>query len=206
MLSGGEKSRLALARMLLSPANLLVMDEPTNHLDMRSKKILQEALEKFDGTYIIVSHDRYFLDTIVNKVVEVKNHSIKTYIGNVSEYLAKKKEELEVIKKVDSSQKTEVSSQNRKRIEAEERQRISKLTKPLKEKLTKIEKEISEKEKRKNECESLMSDGDFYSNGEQVKLISNEYKKLTEDLSWLYVDWEKLTEEIEKVVKENSIV
>jgi len=204
VLSGGEKSRLALARMLLSPANLLVMDEPTNHLDMRSKKILQEALQKFDGTYIIVSHDRHFLDTIVNRVVEVKNHSVKTYVGNVSEYLAKKKEEVEAEKKVESSQKSVVGGQNKKRIEAEERQRISKFTKPLKEKLLKLEKEIVEKEKRKSECETLMSDTNFYSNGEQVKSISAEYKKLTEDLSWLYVDWEKLTEEIERVVKANS--
>jgi ATP-binding cassette subfamily F protein 3 len=153
VLSGGEKSRLALARMLLSPANVLVLDEPTNHLDMRSQKILQEALEKFDGTYIIVSHDRYFLDTIVNKVVEVKNHSIKTYIGNVSEYLLKKKEEVEMMRGGEKNEKTEVSSQNRKRLEAEERQRLHKLTKPLKEKLQKVEKEIAEKEKRKDESE-----------------------------------------------------
>lgn len=201
VLSGGEKSRLALARMLLSPANVLVLDEPTNHLDMRSKKILQEALEKFDGTYIIVSHDRYFLDSIVNKVIEVKNHSIKTYIGNVSEYLLNKKEEVEMMREGEKVEKTVVSSQNRKRLEAEERQRLHKLTKPLKEKLQKVEKEIAEKEKRKDECEKLMSDTNFYTNAEQVKIISKEYKPLINALESLYFEWGKITDEMERVVK-----
>ena len=94
VLSGGEKSRLALAKMLLAPANFHIMDEPTNHLDMKSKKVLQEALKEFDGTYLIVSHDRAFLDTIVNKVLEISpNGAARTYLGNVSEYIAKKKVE-----------------------------------------------------------------------------------------------------------------
>jgi len=205
VLSGGEKSRLALARMLLSPANLLVMDEPTNHLDMRSKKILQDALEKFDGTYIIVSHDRHFLDTIVNKVVEVKNHSAKTYIGNVSEYLAAKKKEIEQANvKPQSQNQSRARTNEMKRAEAEERQRISKFTKTLKEKLHKVEKELETKEERKSECEKLMSDPNFYTNAEQVKSVTTEFKKLSEDVSWLYADWEKLTADIEKVVKANS--
>ena len=93
VLSGGEKSRLALSKMLLLPSNFLIMDEPTNHLDMRSKKVLQEALAEFNGTYLIVSHDRAFLDPIVNKVLEFSHGGIRTFLGNVSDYLVKKKEE-----------------------------------------------------------------------------------------------------------------
>ncbi len=91
VLSGGEKSRLALAKMLLQPANFLIMDEPTNHLDMRSKRVLQEALREYGGTFVIVSHDRAFLDTLVNKVAEFSHGSVRTFAGTVSDYLYKKK-------------------------------------------------------------------------------------------------------------------
>ncbi|MDZ7771409.1 MAG: ABC-F family ATP-binding cassette domain-containing protein [Balneolaceae bacterium] len=93
MLSGGEKSRLALARILLMPANFLIFDEPTNHLDMQSKEILQQALRQYEGSYMIVSHDRDFLDPIVDKTLEVQPEGTRTFLGNVSYYLEKKKEE-----------------------------------------------------------------------------------------------------------------
>jgi ATP-binding cassette subfamily F protein 3 len=90
VLSGGEKSRLALARMLLRPSNFLILDEPTNHLDMNSKDILLRALHNYKGSILIISHDRGFLDGIVNKIIEVKNKNIKTYLGDCSYYLLKK--------------------------------------------------------------------------------------------------------------------
>lgn len=92
VLSGGEKSRLALARMLADPGNFIILDEPTNHLDMQSKRMLQQALQQFEGTYMIVSHDRAFLDPIVNKTLEVQPGRIRTWLGNVSWYLEKRRE------------------------------------------------------------------------------------------------------------------
>ncbi len=205
VLSGGEKSRLALAKMLLQPANFLVMDEPTNHLDMRSKKVLQEALINFEGTYIIVSHDRHFLDPVVNKVIEVRNRSIKTYLGNISDYIAAKEKETQSFNPNAElrakTNNTELSEKDRKRIEAEERQRLYKHTKPVKDKLAILEKKIHEKEKKKLDCEIIMAAPEFYSDPQKVKSISAEYKTIDNELSNLYAQWARLSEEIEKIIQ-----
>ncbi len=209
VLSGGEKSRLALAKMLLKPANFLILDEPTNHLDMRSKKVLQEALIKFDGTYIIVSHDRHFLDPVVNKVIEVRNQSIKIYLGNISDYINAKEKEVQLynadISSTEKNKKNNVSllEKERKRIEAEQRQKIYKLTKPHKDNLDKIEKLIKEKEKTKAEYEKQMSDPDYFSDSQRVKTVSREYRKINNDLNELYDRWAEVSYQIEKLIKDN---
>ncbi len=212
VLSGGEKSRLALAKMLLLPSNFLVMDEPTNHLDMRSKKVLQEALAEFDGTYLIVSHDRAFLDPIVNKVLEVRRGEVKIYLGNVSEYLAKKREETsqaaanktqkkreEKREKWEVKEAVEVTEKERKRIEAEKRQQFSKKLQPLKKKLDSMEQTIAQLESRKQEIEMILADPEIYKSGEEAKKTTHEYKELQSKLQSAYFDWGKITEEIEKI-------
>jgi ATP-binding cassette subfamily F protein 3 len=221
VLSGGEKSRLALAKMLLLPSNFLIMDEPTNHLDMRSKKVLQEALAEFDGTYLIVSHDRSFLDPIVNKVLEFRHGGVKTYLGNVSDYLSKKKEESRQTSadnfqkrgggkrdegrrndgsaRRDEKTNIQVSDKERKRTEAEQRQQLSKKLQPLKKKLESVEKTIDQLESRKREIERLMADPILYKDGDEAKKTSHEYKELQAKLKSSYFDWGKLTEEIEKM-------
>ncbi len=207
VLSGGEKSRLALAKMLLQPANFLIMDEPTNHLDMRSKKVLQKALINFEGTYLIVSHDRHFLDPIVNKVIEVRNKSIKIYLGNISDYIATKEKETQINQSVEikaKSNNAEISEKERKRLEAEDRQRLYKITKPLKEMLTSVETEIKKKEKLKIEYEMLMANPEFYSDTMKVKSTNSEYKKITNELDKLYKDWAEITERLEKLINENK--
>ncbi|MBI1805734.1 MAG: ABC-F family ATP-binding cassette domain-containing protein [Ignavibacteria bacterium] len=207
VLSGGEKSRLALAKMLLQPANFLIMDEPTNHLDMRSKKVLQEALAAYEGTYVIVSHDRAFLDPIVNKVIEVTTHGIRTFLGNVSDYIAKKKAEREpTSSRILSSESTNIIKTNatvfekdRKRIDAELRQQLSKKLKPIKRKLEIIENAIETMEKRKAEIETLMGNPDFYKDGEEAKKLSHEYKEVQMKLTDAYYSWNEITEEIASI-------
>ncbi len=227
VLSGGEKSRLALAKMLLLPSNFLIMDEPTNHLDMRSKKVLQEALAEFDGTYLIVSHDRAFLDPIVNKVLEFSHGGIRTFLGNVSDYLTKKREEagkknsenrrqgagsrrqeLQEEPKAKSQTQTNKSKGQRtdhhsekekKRIEAERRQEHSKKFQPLKKKLSAVEKEIERLEHRKSEIEEIMVRPEFYKIGEEAKKISAEYKTVQAKLNDNYYEWDKVSQEIAKM-------
>ncbi len=207
VLSGGEKSRLALAKMLLQPANFLVMDEPTNHLDMRSKKVLQEALIDFEGTFLIVSHDRDFLDPIVNKVIEVRNKSIKIYLGNISNYIAAKEKETQLHQNIELRSKSnvsEISEKERKRLEAEVRQRLYKITKPLKEKLAAVEAEIKKKEKLKIAYQAAMAEPDFYSDTQKVKSTNSEYKKITGELDELYKEWTEYSEKLENIIISNS--
>ncbi len=211
VLSGGEKSRLALAKMLLQPANLLIMDEPTNHLDMRSKKVLQEALLEYEGTYIIVSHDRAFLDPLINKVIEFGVDGVRTYPGTVSEYVSRKKAEREQLKgglsvPLSSSQKPSApqlqpveSGKERKRREAEQRQTLYKILKPLKDRLAEIEHTVEQLERRKLEIEEAMAGPDFYANGEEARKISHEYHQLQGKLNDAYYSWNKVSVEIEKV-------
>ncbi len=211
VLSGGEKSRLALAKMLLQPANFLIMDEPTNHLDMKSKKVLQDALKEFEGTYIIVSHDRAFLDPLINKVAEFSHGKVRTFIGNVSDYLFKRKEEAvkpeattaqEQNKNGENGERNmELSAKERRRIEAEKRNELSRRLQPIKKELKIVEEEISRMESKRKEIETMMTDSEFYRNGEEAKKISIEYKELENKLEEKYFRWGKLTEEIERAGK-----
>jgi len=228
VLSGGEKSRLALAKMLLLPANVLVMDEPTNHLDMRSKGVLQRALQEYEGTMIIVSHDRAFLDPLVNKTLEISKTGVRTFLGNVNYYLEKKRSEQSAAAK-GASAKTSAgaafglragasekppggatsrpragnaqSEKERKRLEAERRQKLSAKLKPLKERLAGVEADIARREGRKEEIEALMANPDFYKKGEDVKKVQAEFQEIQKTLLASYDQWGKITQEIEAIEK-----
>ncbi|NUN70074.1 MAG: ATP-binding cassette domain-containing protein [Bacteroidetes bacterium] len=207
VLSGGEKSRLALAKMLLAPANFLIMDEPTNHLDMRSKKVLQEALKEFDGTYLIVSHDRAFLDTIVNKVLEISpNGGVRTYLGNVSEYIAKKKSEKRQLT-IDSGQlkqekreeghkvKVKNEQEGQKSKGKSEEEKPKKNLHQLKKRLEEVEKEIAALESQKAALEKKMASDEFLKHPLKAKTISSEYDGTNKKLNGLMEEWAKLSEE-----------
>ncbi len=201
VLSGGEKSRLALAKMLLNPGNFLIFDEPTNHLDMQSKNILQQALQQFEGTLMIVSHDRDFLDPVVDKTLEVQPGRLKTWLGNVSYYLDKKREESTGVTKQEesSSQSDGRSRKEQRRAEAEKRNALSKKMKPLKERLNEIEAEIEKGETKKAEIEKLMSAESFYDDAEAVKKSSMEYENIKSNLADLLNKWEEVAGRIEFV-------
>ena len=204
VLSGGERSRLALVKLLLEPTNLLVLDEPTNHLDMRSKDILKHALIKFDGTLIVVSHDRDFLDGIVGKVYEFKHNKIKENIGGIYDFLRKKKiDNLKDIERKDKAKnenaQVNVSSNKQKYLEKKEFDRnLRKLRKRLEESETAIEK---------IEAEILAVDKSFMEPGNTSEAHDIDYKKyrdLKEQLTEEMNKWAQYSEEVEGFLKSNN--
>jgi len=209
VLSGGEKSRLALAKMLIEPSNFLIFDEPTNHLDMRSKEVLMNALQKYQGTVVIVSHDREFIDGIVDKVIEVKNKKIKTYFGNATEYLKSKEDEFKktisqnkkpVFKDVKAA--IEVKKENESRKELKNKKEKNKLILPVKNKINELEKNALELESTIKAKEELMSKDEFFKGGYKVVEVTNEYNSLKEKLKNVYSQWEDETEKLNRLEKQ----
>jgi ATP-binding cassette subfamily F protein 3 len=216
VLSGGEKSRLALAKLLLQPANLLILDEPTNHLDMASKEVLKQALVDFDGAIVVVSHDRDFLNGIVGKCVEFRNGSIKEYLGGIEDYLVRHKtgsiNDVFTEPKGGSAKagnlksgapKGEpldgVSAKEKKRLEAEQRNRRYAATKELKKKLTKIEGEIARLEEEKAFCEAAIAHPDTYNNAEKTRTMQARLTEAERQLAARYESWGSVAAEIESV-------
>jgi len=205
VLSGGERSRLALVKLLLEPINLLVLDEPTNHLDMRSKDILKKALINFDGTLIVVSHDRDFLDGIVGKVYEFRDNRIKEYIGGIYDFLRKKKlQNLKDIEKREMALKSapsgENSSNKQKYLERKEYERnLRKLKKRL---------EASESLIEKIEAEIMAVDKSFMEPGsisESQESDYNRYRDLKDRLNEEMNRWTLYSEELEEYIKDKGV-
>ncbi len=202
VLSGGEKSRLALAKMILKPANLLIMDEPTNHLDAQSKAILKRSLERFPGTYIIVSHDRDFLAPLINRVAVMTDSGLDIYHGNVDDYLEKHHLEQESVtsgKEIPETVTTLHSKKIRRKAEAENRQDLYKKLKPLRETLKKVEMEIAVNEKKKLELEDAFSDRDTYKNESLIRSLNIEHSRIVSRLGSLYDTWAATEEKIEEI-------
>jgi ATP-binding cassette subfamily F protein 3 len=200
VLSGGEKSRVALAKIFLMKANLIVLDEPTNHLDYSSKNILQKALVNFPGTLIIVSHDIDFLHPIVNKVMYFKDGKVSVYSGGIDYYLSKRKEEEQNSKEVKEAD-DKSSKKDQKRLEAEIRQKKYQLTKEVKKEIEEIEHKIEKLEIFKNNLEVELTREDIYSNPELAKNENIDYDNTKQKLEILYSRWTILSHELEEMEK-----
>lgn len=201
VLSGGEKARLSMAKLLLEPANLLVLDEPTNHLDMRSKDILKQALIAYDGTLIIVSHDRDFLDGMVNIVYEFRHKKMKQHLGGISDFLYRKKlenmEQLNAVQKTVKPEKPKVQAQS---------QPVSKLSyeeqKEAEKRLRKARKAVEDCEARIVELESSVADMDNQLANHPENATAEffeKYEALKKQLADELNNWETCTAELEKL-------
>ena len=196
VLSGGERSRLAMIKLLLEPANLLILDEPTNHLDMRSKDVLKEAIRAFDGTVILVSHDRDFLDGLVNKVYEFANHKVKLHLGGIKEFLEEKKiDNLKEIERraVTTECKSSDNTPSENKLAYEARKELSK-------KIKKIERSIADTEKEIEQLENLLADIEAkFAEGNSSESLVMEYNSKKHLLDQKMYEWEIQNEEIEQL-------
>ena len=192
-LSGGERGRVSLAKLMLSEANFLILDEPTNHLDITSKEILEEALNNYEGTVLYVSHDRYFINRTATRILELTNQKLVNYIGNYDYYL-EKKEELtqiyapaqEATQIVENMSATKLDWQQQK----EEQARIRKRQNDLK----KTEKAIEELEARDKEIDSQLEDPQIATNSAKCMALSTEKADIALQLEELYEKWEELAQ------------
>jgi ATP-binding cassette subfamily F protein 3 len=212
VLSGGERGRLALANMLLTPANFLVLDEPTNHLDMRSQGVLQQALQDYTGSYVIVSHNRDFLDPVVTKTLEFRvGQPPRLFLGNLSYYLEKKAEEkvqmqrLAAVMPPPPSRPVESGSGNnkeRRRNESQRRQEKNGILKPLREQLTKAEEEIARLEAEKAGLTAMMGSPGFGEDAGVVRETTSRYADVEAGLARAYTQWSDVSEAVERAEKE----
>lgn len=194
-LSGGERGRVSLAKLMLSEANFLILDEPTNHLDITSKEILEKALNDYTGTLLYVSHDRYFINQTASRILDLVNHTFVNYIGNYDYYL-EKKEALTAAYTTPSTSSTPVASieetdtkldwKAQKEAQAKERKRQNDLKK--------TEERITALEERDGEIDELMTHEDIYSNSVKCQELAKEKAAITAELETLYEKWEELAE------------
>jgi ATP-binding cassette subfamily F protein 3 len=203
VLSGGEKSRVALAKILLTKANLIVLDEPTNHLDYNSKLVLQDALVHFSGSLVIVSHDIDFLRPIVNKVLEIKKLQTTLFSGGIDYYLSKRsavtgREETEKSEKNGSK----ISKKEQKRFEAENRKKKYELTKVLKKEIAQLEEKIENLELLIDNLETALGDVKVYSNPHLSAEKNKEYEQAKNRLENIYLQWAEKSEELENIEKQ----
>jgi len=203
VLSGGEKSRLALAKLLLVPANFLLLDEPTNHLDMRSKDILKNALLQFTGTMIIVSHDRDFLQGLTSKVYEFRNKGIKEYRGDIFEYLERRK--LEDLKELNNQKKRDASTGKKKsdtKLKWEQKKELEREKRKLERKINELEEKAAILERQLEQLNQKLADPAKYAEEIKSGELYQQHDRLSKTLEEVYARWEDKHLELERLMKE----
>ena len=203
VLSGGEKSRLAMIRLMLEPVNFLILDEPTNHLDMRSKEILKNALNNFTGTVLVVSHDRDFLDGLVTCVYEFRNKKAKQYLGGIFDFLYRKKmeslKELEV-QKAKTNANNNTSTKSSTELTFEEQKEINRNIARLEKKVKTTEEEISAIEERIKDMDKTLSSSENISDHS----VYDDYEKMKHKLEQVMYEWELVHEELEEWIAKKT--
>ncbi len=201
VLSGGERNRLALAKLLLRPANLLLLDEPTNHLDLQSKQVLLEALKKYTGTIVFVSHDRYFVDHLATRVLEVGSGRVMSHLGNYEEFLrakaaagdtshSRQRVEQYRLDAADREEASELSKEERIKAHTQRKEQQRKEQKRQRE-LAQLEKNIESLEGRIAELERAMAEPETYQDRDLWRELSQQHAQLNDSLDTAYRDWER---------------
>jgi ATP-binding cassette subfamily F protein 3 len=196
VLSGGEKSRVALAKTLISEANFLLLDEPTNHLDFISENILIQALQQYQGSFVVVSHNRHFVSQIANKIWYIEDQQIKEYPGTYDEYeYWKKKNDLTAQVKPEPKPKV----QQPKKEEKPKTPSVENQLKALDKDLKKAELKIEQLETRKKQLEDQMSDREVFSNFEKLTSVKREFDQVQAHLKEANEEWEKIATAIDEI-------
>jgi len=198
VLSGGERNRLALLKILLEPVNLLILDEPTNHLDIHSKDILLEALQDFGGTLVIVSHDRYFLEKIADRVLELENGTGKTYLGDYSYYRWRKNEQSEVETKDRPAGEDEETTASDSHVSREEQKKRRSLINKLRKEEESLTVRLEEKERKAAEIRTALEQPENYSDPDKAHTLSAELMNVEERIEQISAAWEEAAAALEK--------
>jgi len=203
VLSGGEKARVALAKMLVRPAALLCLDEPTNHLDLASREVLERALAAFPGTIVFISHDRYFINRIATGIVEIAHGTLVTYLGSYDDYLDVKGRAATAVVSVvpkprhlsasPSSARPEPPPRASRKESSRRTGRVTKDVRELRRRLEEVERQIHELEARLAEVGDRLGDPALYADGERVRAAAAERKRAEEQVTWLMREWEQLS-------------
>jgi len=210
VLSGGEKTRLAIARMLTRPASFILMDEPTNHLDIPSREILTDALEAYKGTLCFITHDRTLIREVANKIIEIRDGQLDVFPGNYDDFLDRKESALKAVIETPASLKVSgppasearYRQRQRKILEGELRNRHYQRITPVRSRIAEIEANVAKLTARLTEIEAFFADPDHYKDGNKVSETNREYVNIKGAIRSLTNEWDRLTAEAERMERE----